>query len=382
MKKTGVLMVSLLVLASCRPAEKADPKKSAAPVPVRVATATRQAVPLELRTFGTVQALQTVDIRAQVGGPITAIHFKEGRDVKAGDLLVTIDPRPMQAALQLAEAHLARDRALQADAAREAARQEELLKKGLTAQDAAERARTAAEALAASVQANAAALTNAQLNLEYCNIRAPLAGRIGERRVDAGNLVKANEQVLVTINQIQPVEIMFTLPQQELGRVLAAQAQGPLEVRAFVAERPDAVARGELMFVDNAVEAATGTIRLKGAFANEQRTLWPGEFVSVVLRIGVDAEVLTVPMTAVIPGQKGPLVYVVTAAQTNSARFIKLLRTHEQTAVIGEGLQEGEQVVVDGQQRLAPGAAVRVVTTPTESQNPKPEIRNKSEIQK
>jgi multidrug efflux system membrane fusion protein len=337
---------------------------------------------LELRTFGTVQALQTVDIRAQVGGPITAIHFKEGQDVKAGDLLVTIDPRPMQAALQLAEAHLARDRALQADAAREAARQEELLKKGLTAQDAAERARTAAEALAASVQANAAALTNAQLNLEYCNIRAPLAGRIGERRVDAGNLVKANEQVLVTINQIQPVEIMFTLPQQELGRVLAAQAQGPLEVRAFVAERPDAVARGELMFVDNAVDAATGTIRLKGAFANEQRTLWPGEFVSVVLRIGVDAEVLTVPMTAVIPGQKGPLVYVVTAAQTNSARFIKLLRTHEQTAVIGEGLQEGEQVVVDGQQRLAPGAAVRVVTTPTESQNPKPEIRNKSEIQK
>ena len=361
MKKTGVLMVSLLALAACKPAEKADPKKSAGSVPVRVAVATRQAVPLELRTFGTVQALQSVDIRAQVGGPITAILFKEGQDVAAGELLVTIDPRPMQAALQLAEANLARDRALQADAAREAARQAELLNKGLTAQDAADRARTAAEALAATVQANEAAVANAKLNLEYCSIRSPLAGRVGERRVDAGNLVKANEQVLVTINQIQPVEIMFTLPQQELGRVLAAQAQGPLEVRAFAAERPELADCGLLTFVDNAVDAATGTIRLKGKFENARRTLWPGEFVSVVLRIGVDADVLTVPVTAVLPGQRGPLVFVAKPDQTADGRFVKLLRTHEQTAVIGEGLAAGEQVIVDGQQRLAPGAKVKIV---------------------
>jgi len=366
MKIIGVCVLGLLVLASCRPAQKTDAKtggKGGGPVPVRVAVATRQAVPLELRTFGAVQALQSVEIRAQVGGPITKLHFQEGQDVQAGDLLVSIDSRPMDAALKLAEANLARDRALQADAAREAARQEELFKKGLTAQDAAERARTQAEALAATVTADESTVANAKLNLEYCSIRSPLAGRVGERRVDAGNLVKVNEQVLVTVNQIQPVEVTFTLPQQELARVLAAQTQGPLEIRAFAAERPDLVNVGTLTFVDNAVDSATGTIRIKGRFGNEKRTLWPGEFVSVVLRVGLDANALTIPGTAVMAGQKGPLVFVAKADQTADARFIKLIRTHEQTAIVGEGIQEGEQVIVDGQQRLFPGAKVNIVET-------------------
>ena len=204
-------------------------------------------------------------------------------------------------------------------------------------------------------------MATAQLNLEYCSIRSPLAGRVGERRVDAGNLVKVNEQVLVTVNQIQPVEITFTLPQQELARVLTAQAQGPLEVRAFAAERPDLVNRGTLTFVDNAVDAATGTIRLKGRFENAKRTLWPGQFVSVVLRVGLDANALTIQAAAVLPGQKGPLVFVVKADQTADAQFIKLIRTHEQLAIVGEGVAEGELVVVDGQQRLSLGAPVSIV---------------------
>ena len=358
MKKTGVLVLCLVALASCKPAENADAQKGAAPVPVRVATATRQTIPLELQTFGSVQALQSVDIRAQVGGPITQLHFKEGQDVQAGDLLVTIDPRPMEAALKLAEANLSRDHALHADAARESARQDALLNERLAAQADADHARAQAESLAASVQADEAVVANAKLNLEYCHICSPLAGRVGERRVDAGNLVKVNDQVLVTINQIQPVEITFTLPQQELARVLAAQAQGPLEVRAFAAERPDMVDRGVLTFVDNAVDAATGTIRLKGRFANEKRTLWPGEFVSVVLRVGLDTNVITIPATAVMPGQKGPLVFVIKPDQTADARFIKLVRTHEQTVVVGDGVAKGEQVVVDGQQRLFAGAKV------------------------
>ena len=360
MKKIGVCVLGLLALASCHPAEKTPAKKGGGPVPVRVAPATRQAVPLELRTFGSVQALQSVDIRAQVGGPITQLHFKEGQDVQAGELLVSIDPRPMEAALKLAQANLARDRALQADAAREASRQDELLKKGLAAQDAAEHARTQAEALSATVAADEAAVTNVTLNLEYCSIRSPLAGRVGERKVDAGNLVKANEQVLVTVNQIQPVEVSFTLPQQEVARILAAQKQGPLTVRAFVAERPDQVNSGTLTFVDNAVDMATGTIRLKGSFENAQRTLWPGQFVSVVLRVGLDANALTIPGTAVMAGQKGPLVFVAKPDQTADARFVKIIRTHEQTAVIGEGIAEGEQVIVDGQQRLFPGAKLNI----------------------
>lgn len=360
MKKIGMCLLGLLALASCHPAEKTEAKKGGGPVPVRTAPATRQAVPLELRTFGAVQALQSVEIRAQVGGPITKLHFQEGQDVQTGDLLVSIDARPMEAALKLAQANLARDHALQADAAREAARQEELFKKGLSAQDAAERARTQAEALAATVTADESAVTNASLNLEYCSVRSPLAGRVGERKVDAGNLVKANEQVLVTINQIQPVEVSFTLPQQEVARILAAQRQGPLEVRAFAAERPDLVNIGTLTFVDNTVDTATGTIRLKGRFGNEQRTLWPGEFVSVVLRVGRDEGSLTIPVTAVMPGQKGPLVYVVKPDQTVDVRFIKLIRTHEQIAVVGDGIKEGEPVIIDGQQRLFPGAKVNV----------------------
>ncbi len=373
MKTIGMCVVSLLVLASCHPAEKPVAKKGGGPVPVRVAAAVRQAVPLELRTFGAVQALQSVEIRAQVGGPITKLHFQEGQEVQAGELLVSIDARPMEAVLKLAEANLARDRALQADAARESARQEELFKKGLAALDAAEHARTQAEALAATVTADESAVATARLNLEYCTIRSPLAGRVGERRVDAGNLVKANEQVLVTVNQIQPVEVSFTLPQQEVARILAAQAQGPLEVRAFVAERPDQVNTGVLTFVDNAVDVATGTIRLKGKFENAKRTLWPGEFVSVVLRVGLDANALTIPGTAVMAGQKGPLVFVAKPDQTTDARFVKIIRTHEQTAVVGTGIAEGEQVIVDGQQRLFPGAAIRVAAPPVETQKPKPE---------
>jgi len=361
MKKTIVLLLSLGVLTSCRPPDRTAGKKDAVPVPVRVAVATRQAVPLELRTFGAIQALQSVEIRAQVGGPITKLHYQEGQDVQAGDLLISIDARPMEAALKSAEANLARDRALQADADREAVRQEALLKKGLSAQDEAEHARTQAEALTASVHADEAAVANAKLNLEYCSIRAPLTGRVGERRVDAGNLVKVNDQVLVTLNQIQPVEISFTIPQQELTRVLTAQAQGPLEVRAFSAERPDVVEGGLLTFVDNAVDAATGTIRLKARFENAKRTLWPGEFVSIVLRVGLDTNALTIPATAVLPGQKGPLVFVVKSDQTTDGRFIKLIRTYEQTTIIGGGIQEGEQVVVDGQQRLSPGAKVMVI---------------------
>ena len=364
MKRIIALSLCLFALASCRPAGTTETKeadKRVGAVPVRVVTAMRQAVPLDLPTFGAVQALQSVDIRAQVGGPITRLHFKEGQDVQAGDLLISIDARPMEAALKLAEANLARDRALHADAARESARQDELLKERLAAQADADHARAQAESLAASVQADEAVVANAKLNLEYCSIRSPLAGRVGERRVDAGNLVKINDQVLVTINQIQPVEITFTLPQQELARVLAAQARGPLEVRAFAAARPDVVDHGELTFVDNAVDAATGTIRLKGRFANEKRTLWPGEFVSIILRIGVDADALTIPATAVMPGQKGPLVYVIKPDQTADARFIKLARTHEQTVVVDDGVQAGDQVVVDGQQRLAPGAKVTLV---------------------
>lgn len=360
--RTWVGAASLMVLmVSCRPADKADANKAVTLVPVRVAVATLQATPLELRTFGMVQARQSVDIRAQVGGPITKLHYQEGQDVREGDLLISIDARPMEAALKLAEANLVRDRTLQTDAAREAARQEVLLKKGLSAQDETEHARAQAEALTATVSADESAVATAKLNLEYCSICAPLTGRVGERRVDAGNLVKANDQVLVTINQIQPVEINFTLPQQELAQVLAAQALGPLEVRAFAAEHPDVVARGVLTFVDNAVDAATGTIRLKGKFENKRRTLWPGEFVSVVLRVGLDANALTIPATAVMPGQQGPLVYVIKPDQIADARFIKLIRTHEQIAIVGSGIQAGEQIVVDGQQRLFPGAKVSIL---------------------
>lgn len=358
--RTLSILSLLLLAASCSPKKEAGPAAGGArgggPVAVRTEPVARRDVPRELRAFGLIQPSERVEVRAQVGGPIVGIHFTEGQDVKAGDLLVTLDPRPMEAALKLAAANLARDSALHADAVREAARQDELLAKGLSAREAAERARTQVEALAATVAAEEAALSVAKLNLDYCSIRAPIAGRAGDRRVDAGNLIRPNDQILVTINAIEPVDAGFSVPQQELAVLREARAAGALETRAFAPDAPARSETGAVTFIDNQVDAATGTVRLKARFANTGHTLWPGQSVGIVLQTGRDAGVVAIPAAAVLPGQRGPLAYVVKADGTAEPRDLKTGRGNNGWTVVLEGLTEGEQLVVDGQHRLFPGA--------------------------
>ena len=367
-----MLGILILCAAGCRPGGK--PPAAAAgkpPIPVRTAPAEYRAVPREIDTFGNAQALASVDIQSQVSGPLRQVAFTEGQYVKAGDLLFSIDPRPMESSVQLARATLARDTTLQADAARDAVRQETLFSKGMVAQDQAERARAAADALAATVRADEAALTNALLQVEYCSIRAPIGGRTGERRLDEGNLVRAGDQTLTTIHQIEPIDVVFSIPQQELNGILAAQAAGPLEVRAFVPGNPDVQETGTLSFVDNTVDSATGTVRLKGRFENARRALWPGRFLQVILQMGVDQHALTVPAAAILTGQMGPFVYVLKPDQTVENRNVRVTRTREEWAVIADGLQAGETVVIDGQQRLAPGLRVVIPSSDKTAQSPR-----------
>lgn len=346
--------------AGCKREVAATAKPAPPPVPVTTAAAEARDVPLEIRTFGLTEAHASVSLRSQISGRLVKVHFREGQDVKEGDLLFSVDPRPAEAALKQAEAVLARDRAQHADAQRESDRQKDLLDKGLAAQAEADRARTAAEALAAAVRADEAAIEGARIQLDYCSIRAPFAGRTGELLVDEGNLVRANEEVLATLHQYRPAEVAFTVPQPESGRVLASVGGPPLRVRVTIPGEADRPETGELFFVDNAVDTDTGALRCKGRLSNEAGRLWPGLYVRVALELGVEKGAIVVPAQAVQAGQKGAHVYVVKDDRTVDLRPVTLRREHEGSAVLGGEVKAGEVVVTDGQFRLSPGARVDV----------------------
>ena len=326
-------------------------------VAVTMATAIQKAVPEEIRTFGTVQASSTVAVRSQITGILSAVNFQEGANVKEGDLLFTIDPRLWDVATKQFEAVLAKDRAQLENARKEAARQDELLKKGFTAEDARDQARTAAEVLAATVQADEAVVENAKLQLEYCTIRSPIDGRTGALLLHQGNVVKANDVVLTTVNRVTPIDVSFSVPQQELPRVRQAAA-GKLAVRAFVPGQEDQTETGELTFIVNTVDPTTGTIGLKARFTNAAHRLWPGQFVDVVLTLALQADALVVPEQAVQASQQGSFVFVVKADMTVENRPVTVSRTLGVESVVAKGLQAGERVVTDGQLRLVPGSRV------------------------
>jgi multidrug efflux system membrane fusion protein len=304
--------------------------------------------------------MASVSVQAQISGIVTNIHFKEGQDLRCGDRLFTLDPGTLVAQRAQAEAVLARDRVRLKNASKEASHQEELFKKGLVAQDAWDTARTEAEALAATLRADEAELENTRIQLAYCRIDSPINGRAGETAVDVGDLVKVHDTRLVTINQIQPIEVSFTIPQQRLAEVRAQAAGAALGVRAFVTGGSTVVATGTLSFVDNAVDPASGTLRLKASFPNEATELWPGQFVNVRLTLGVEPNAIAVPSMAIQAGQKGSYVFVVNPDQTVELRPVTVDREHEDEAVVSQGLKAGERVVTDGHQRLVPGAKVAV----------------------
>jgi len=316
-------------------------------------------VPVELSTFGTVEPLTTVAVKSQITGILAKVKFAEGQEVMEGDLLFEIDPRGPESVLKQADGALARDRVQWENALKEAGRQEILLKKGISAQDVRDAAVTAAEVLKATVQSDEAAVDNARLQLSYCSIHSPVSGRTGNQLIHQGNLVKADDSTLVTINQLHPIFVRFVLPQHELARIRARVEQGGLTVVATPQGTGALAATGTVTFVDNAVDEHTGTIQLKARFENIPAALWPGQFVKVVLLLSSQADAVVVPESAVMLGQQGAYVYVTDRAGRVAPRTITVDRTVAGMSVITSGLMPGEEIVTDGQLRLKPGALVK-----------------------
>jgi len=387
-------------------------------VPVAVAPVERKSVPLQIQAIGTVEAYQVVSVRAQVGGELMNVHIKEGQDVRKGDLLFTIDPRPYEAALAQAEATLAKDHGqvqqaratLQRDSARVSQsraallrdqaqaknaevsekRYRDLLKRELIAQEQYDQIKTTSESLAATVRADEAdvasaeetlkadeaairsaeqivkadeaVVQNARVQLGYTTIRSPFDGRTGSLQLNQGNVVRSggtSDSTLLVINQIQPVYVSFTVPQQQLPQIKRYMAEGTLTVEALASgeSRPE---RGTVTFIDNAVDQTTGTIRLKATFANAERRLWPGQFINVALTLTVEPDAIVIPSQALQTGQQGAFVFVVKPDATVETRRVVVARTQGSESVITSGLAAGESVVTDGQPRLVQGAKVEV----------------------
>lgn len=350
-------LVSIVLLAGCAQGPK---RLRAQRVPVAVATAQQRSVPLTLDATGTVEAIQVANVGSQVGGTVQRIAFREGAEVRRGQVLIQLDPRPFRTVLDQALATLQRDRAQAEKAGNDASRAQKLFEQNVIAQADWDQARATAEAAAATVHSDTAAVNAAQLNLQYASIRAPIGGRTGKLQVHVGDLVKAaTTDPLVTVNQTEPVRVAFTVPESSVPLVQRYRDSAP---QVWVKSRgTDSLAiEGRLAFVDNAVDATSGTLLLKGEFPNRDRQLWPGQFVQVRLVLAHQPGMVTVPAPAVVNGQQGTYVYVLNRDSTTKMQPVKVDRSDDVIAVIASGLQPGETVVTDGQFRIGPGAKVLV----------------------
>jgi multidrug efflux system membrane fusion protein len=351
-----ILAMGLPFLAAC-----SNGKQPPRSVPVVAETADQKDVPLQITAIGNVEAYNTVSIKSQVSGEIADVLFREGQDVKKGARLFKIDPRPFEAALRQAEAALARDRAQAKNAQENSKRYAVLAEKGFVSRQEYDSARTNADALDAVVKADEAAVENARLQLEYTAINSPIDGRTGAIAVQKGNIVKANDTpALVTINQLTPIYVTFSVPEQELSNIKKYRAAGELRVEASIPQNGPKAAVGALTFIDNKVNTATGTILLKATFPNHDRSLWPGQFVDVLLTLTTERSRVVVPSQAVQTGQQGQYVYVVKDDMTAELRIVTPGRTYENWTVIDKGVAAGEKIVTDGQLRLVPGAKVEI----------------------
>ena len=354
-------LLATLTAASCS-RESGDQSFGAREaVPVLVATAEQKTVASRIHAIGRVEAYSTVEIKAQISGEIIAVHFQEGQDVKKGAPLFTIDPRPFEAALLQAKAALAKDEAQLAQVVADERRYSLLLKEKVGSQQQYDQAHAAADAYRATVDADKAAVQTAQLNLAYTAIRAPIDGRTGNLLVHPGNLVKANaDTAMVVINQIKPVYVDFSIPEQRLSEVRRYMADRTLTVDTAIPGQQGVIEKGSLSFVDNTVDAKTGTIELKGIFSNLDNKLWPGQFVDATLILDERPNMVLVPSQAIQTGLDGSYVFVVGRNMKVQPRPVVTGEAYDAETVVERGLKSGETVVTDGQLRLIPGASVTI----------------------
>jgi membrane fusion protein, multidrug efflux system len=390
----GLIVVGSILLSTwfAKKEQAASPQAQPAGMPVKTATVTTESVPLQISAIGNVQPYSTVSVKSEVDGELMKVYFSEGQYVKKGDPLFTIDPRPSQANLEQAranqskalaqqrqaEANLIKDTAQAKTAEVEAERYGGLYRDGVVSKEQYDQMRTNADALAAVVKADQAAITTeresvnaaraavdaSKLQLGYTSIRSPIDGRTGSLVVNQGNIVKANDATpLVVINQVNPIYVSFAVPESQLAEIKRYMAQADLEVTAAIANDAGPPERGVLTFIDNTVDSATGTVRLKATFENSGLRLWPGQFVNVVLTLATQPDLIVVQSQAVQTGQQGQYVFVVKPDQTVESRPVTVARTAGDKAIIESGLQAGETVVTDGQLRLRPGSKVKVTNT-------------------
>lgn len=360
-------IVFLSALAACGSGSEASSEHgggaSAQAVPVSAVTAERRDVPIQLPAIGNVEPYSSVTVKSQVEGQLSQVHFEEGQQVSKGQLLFTVDPRPYEAAVQQAEANLARDRAEAENAGVEAKRQAQLIKNGFTSRNEYDAVATKAAALEAAAKADEALLETVKLRLQYCYIHSPIDGRIGAVVVHEGNVIKVNETTLAVVNQLRPIFVTFAVPEKHLSEIRGRSTQAQLHVEVQPEGEGVPAVAGELSFIDNAVDSKTGTVTLKAIFANQDESLWPGQFVNVRLTLQTLPGAVVIPFAAVQDGQEGQYVFVITAEQTVDVRPVRIGPLFGANAVIANGLEAGERVVTEGQVRLAAGVRVEVKET-------------------
>lgn len=375
-------IVVLLILIFPTACYNSKAKQAPRAVPVKAGDVMQQNVPVQIPAIGNVETINAVSIKALVGGEVTGVFFKEGQDVKKGDLLFQIDPRPYEAALKQAEATLARDLAQAKNAEEQAKRYAILVQKDYVSKDQYDQLRANADALAAAVDADKAVVENNRLQLAYCTIRSPINGRVGSVLINKGSVVKANDLVMLTINQMAPIYVTFSVPEQNLSDIKKYMARGKLKVEAVIPGDEQRPAQGVLTFINNAVDTATGTIQLKGTFENRDRRLWPGQFVNVVLTLTTQRNAVVMPSAALQAGQQGQYVFVVKPDFTVETRPVTIARTYNDLVVVSQGVAPGEKVVTDGQLQLVPGVKVEIKNEqPSAAETPR-EDDGKSQIPK
>src|SRR3954469_7700452 len=368
------LGVSLLAAAGCRAGGEGLPADGAAApptVPVQTAVVERKTIPITVDAVGTAEAFSTVALRSQITGELTSVNFTDGQEVEKGQVLFTLDRRPLEAALAQAEANLQRDLAQAANARAQGERYRDLVERGIATREQRDQLLTNATALEATVAADRSAIENARVQLTYATISAPIASRTGKLMVNPGNLVRANDTTpLVVLNQTAPIYVSFGIPESMLGAFKRAMAQRPLTIEAAPPEESGAPSVGRVSFIDNAIDPATGTIEIRGTFPNEDRRLWPGQFVNVTVTLGTEPNATTIPTAAVQNGQQGAYVFVAKPDKTVDLRPIQVSRMAGAETIVKNGLTPGETVVTEGQLRLVPGTRIAVKAANAAEQTP------------